>query len=43
MAELAPCYRDASDVERVLRRFEWTHLDIAQDPSGLQTYVTATR
>lgn len=43
MAELIPHYRDASDVERILHRFEWARLDIARDPSGLQTFVTAVR
>lgn len=43
MAELSPHYRDAGDVERILRRFEWTGLDLVRDPSGLQTFVTAVR
>jgi SAM-dependent methyltransferase len=43
IGELVTHYRQAEDVERLLRRLPWTHLDVTVDPTGLQTFVTARR
>jgi SAM-dependent methyltransferase len=43
LAEIVPHYREASDVEQIVRRFAWTRVEIATDESGLQTFVTAVK
>ena len=43
IGELVTHYRQADDVESLLRRLPWTQLDLTVDPTGLQTFVTATK
>lgn len=43
IGELVTHYRHAGDVESLLRRLPWTQLELTVDPTGLQTFVTATK
>lgn len=43
MVELVTQYRSADDLVRVLEDLPWQELRVTRDPSGLQTFVTATR
>lgn len=43
MAELVAIYRDQGELERILRVLPWKRLVLSQDPSGLQTFVTAVK
>jgi SAM-dependent methyltransferase len=43
IAELITRYRDADQLERILRRLPWRALSLTRDRTGLQTFVTAVR
>ncbi len=43
MFELETNYRAPADLERILRSLPWRRLVIAQDDSGLQSFVTAVK
>ncbi len=43
MAELITRYRQADDLERLLRRLPWRALSLTHDQTGLQTFATAIR
>jgi hypothetical protein len=43
MVELVTQYRRASDVELILRRLPWSRVVLAEDETGLQTFVTAVK
>jgi hypothetical protein len=43
LAELSAIYRPPNEVERLFAGLPWTHVDIFQDPTGLQTFVTAIK
>ncbi len=43
LAELVTQYRSADEVLQVLEGLPWRELRVMRDPSGLQTFVTATR
>ena len=43
MAEIVTRYRSAEDLERILRRHPWSRLALTVDPTGLQTFVKATK
>ena len=43
MAELLPCYRTADQLERIFRSLPWSRLELAQDSTGLQTFVRAVK
>jgi SAM-dependent methyltransferase len=43
MVELVTQYRSADDLLRVLEGLPWRELRVTRDPSGLQTFVMATR
>lgn len=43
IGELVTHYRQGNEVESLLRRLPWTQLELTVDPTGLQTFVTATK
>lgn len=43
IAELITRYREADQLERILRRLPWRALSLTRDRTGLQTFVTAVR
>ena len=43
IGELVTHYRHVSEVESLLRRLPWTQLELTVDPTGLQTFVIATK
>ena len=43
IAELVTRYREADQLERILRRMPWRALSLTRDRTGLQTFVTAVR
>ena len=43
IAEIVTTYRTAGPLRRILGSLPWRHLDIVNDPGGLQTFVTATK
>jgi hypothetical protein len=43
MAEIATHYRRSEDLERILHQRPWRRLELTVDPTGLQTFVNATK
>jgi hypothetical protein len=43
MAEIVTHYRTPGELRRILERLPWRGLDLALDPSGCQTFVTAVK
>lgn len=43
LAEIETHYRRAEDLQRILHRCLWSRLDVTVDPTGLQTFVNATK
>ena len=43
IAEILPQYRDAAELEPMLRRYPWRQVTLTQDATGLQTLVKAIK